>query len=88
MSFPDTEFWQCPSYTWSSLVLGLMVSIVIAMAFLVNNDLGSFVLNVGSLFLLFWAARTFMHWIDPDPRCATQFLGQHYINPFYKPPIK
>lgn len=82
--FPDNEFWQCPSYTWSSIVLGVMVSIIVALAFLVNNDLGSFAMNVGSLFLFFWMVRTFFKWIDPDPRCETQFKGQHYINPFYK----
>lgn len=85
LAFPDNEFWQCPSYTWSSIVLGVMVSIVIALAFLVNNDLGSLALNIGSIFLLFWMVRTFVHWISPNPRCATGFTGQHYINPFYDP---
>lgn len=89
LAFPDTEFWQCPSYTWSSIVLGVMVSIVIALAFLVNNDLGSLALNIGSIFLLFWMVRTFVHWISPDTRCvATGFPGQHYINPFYDPKSK
>lgn len=87
--FPNNEFWQCPSYTWSSIVLGLIVSIIISLAFLINDSLGTFVANVGSLFLVFWILRTVLYWVNPNPECeARGYPGQHYANPFYKPPAE
>jgi hypothetical protein len=80
---PNNEFWQCPSYTWSSFVIGIMVSIVIVMAFMVNDGVGELMMNVGGVVVFIWAARTLYHWGYPDPRCATVgFPGQHYANPF------
>lgn len=81
--FPENEFWQCPSNTWSSFVIGIMVSIVIAMSFTVNNDIGTLVASAGVILTLLWSIRTLIHWFKPDLRCAAVgFPGQHYINPF------
>ena len=85
--FPENEFWQCPSYTWSSFLLSIIVGLIIALSFLMGESAGSKLQIVGGLFMLFWMFRTLYHWIYPDPRCeAKGFPGQHYINPFYSPP--
>ena len=85
--FPENEFWQCPSYTWSSFLLSIIVGLIIALSFLMGESAGSKLQIVGGLFMLFWMFRTLNHWIYPDPRCeAKGFPGHHYINPFYSPP--
>ena len=84
--FPDNEFWQCPSYTWSSFLLSLVVSIIIALAMLGGQTSVQGAQLVCGLMVLFWMGRTMMHWFSPDARCeAKGFPGQHYANPFYRP---
>ena len=85
--FPENEFWQCPSYTWSSFLLSIIVGLIMALSFLMGESVGSKLRIVGGLFMLLWMFRTLYHWISPDPRCeVTGFPGQHYINPFYNQP--
>ena len=85
--FPDNEFWQCPSYTYSSLVLGTIVGLIIIFTFMIGGDkYGSIAVSAGGLFMTFWVLRTLLHWFIPNAKCATVgYPGQHYGNPFYSP---
>ena len=85
--FPDNEFWQCPTYTWSTFLIGLMVSCIISLSFLGGENIGYAVSAGGGIFTFFWMCRTMVHWVNPDERCeAKGFPGHHYMNPSYKPP--
>lgn len=85
--FPDNEFWQCPSYSYSSLVLGIIVGLIIMVTFMIGGaEVGSIATSAGGLFMTFWFLRTLLHWFSPNAKCATiGYPGQHYGDPFYSP---
>jgi hypothetical protein len=87
-SFPQNEFWQCPSYTWSSTVLGVMITLVIMLSFMVDTKLGAVMSVVGGVVGILWALRVLYKWFVPDQRCnPVGFTPNHYGNPFYKDPL-
>ena len=82
--FPDNEFFQCPSYTYSSFLIGIVVSLIIWMITLINKDLGGKAALLGGLVMFCWALRTLWLWVSPYEGCETKgYPGQHYGNPFY-----
>jgi hypothetical protein len=81
--FPNNEFWQCPSYTWSSFVLGIAIWLILAIVATISEEMvpsTSLILVAASLF---WIIRTFVHFVSPNEACeAKGYPGQHYMNPF------
>ena len=83
--FPNNEFWQCPSYTWSSMVIGVMIGIVVYLSFLVNEKVGAVMAVVGSLVAFVWILRTVYLWFVPNEKCKTVgYPAGSYRNPFAK----
>ena len=82
--FPNNEFWQCPSYTYSTFVLGIIICLIIWITFYIaGTEAAETVSKAGGLFMIFWALRTLLHFVDPNTNCATKgYEGQHYANPF------
>jgi len=85
MSLPQNEFWQCPTYTWSTISLGIIISIIVFFAYNIGGkDFSMKVAGVGGFLMTIMALRTLYLWYSPDPRCeAKGFPGQHNINPFH-----
>ena len=85
MSLPQNEFWQCPSYTWSTISLGIIVSIIVFFANAMGGkELAIKVAGFGGFLMTLMALRTLYLWYSPDPRCeAKGFPGQHNINPLH-----
>jgi hypothetical protein len=82
--FPDNEFFQCPSYTYSSFVLATVVALIIFLVSKINMKAVPIATAIGSLFLVFWALRTVYLWVSPNKECAaTGYPGMRYGNPFW-----
>ena len=86
MVFPNNEFWQCPSYTYSTFVLGIIIGLIIWITFyMAGAEAAEKVGNFGGLFMIFWALRTLYLFAYPNIGCeATGYPGQHYADPFAK----
>ena len=84
--FPNNEFWQCPSYTWSSFIFGSIIFFIIWLVSLTKNKTAiSATAAIGGIFMLGWGLYTLFHWFKPNKECAAVgYPGQHHINPFYK----
>jgi hypothetical protein len=86
--FPDNEFWNCPSYTWSSISLGFMVAMIVSLVYAINTTLGEVASYLSSIIMLGWMIYNIYRWVNPNARCERpEFPGQHYANPFYKKPV-
>lgn len=86
--FPDNQFWQCPSYTWSSFVLSSIICLIIGLMFLTAGPKAAMTTSkILSMFMLFWMFRTLYHFVSPNKDCeAKGYIGQSYINPFASKP--
>lgn len=86
--FPNTPFWQCPSYTITSFMLGLIVALIVGIISMVSTDMAKYAGAAGGIFLFLWVLYVFYAtFIDTNKDCTPNgFPSNHWMNPFARDP--
>jgi hypothetical protein len=81
--FPDNEFFQCPSYTSSSLIIGFYTWFIILAVSMVMPSLVPQVSGLMGLVAFVWFFYNIARFFSPNPGCErVGYPGQHFANPF------
>jgi hypothetical protein len=86
--FHNTPFWQCPSYTITSFVLGLIVALIVGIIAMVSTDMAKYAGAAGGIFMFLWVLYVFYStFIDVNEGCRPKgFESNHWANPFATKP--
>jgi len=82
--FPNNEFFQCPSWTWSSFVLSTIITLVVILIGMVFGNTGYAIAGgVGSFLMIVWGFYVLSMFFAPNVGCkSVGYPTRSYINPF------